>query len=68
MPDPFDYISTRSDINDSPTITSLDLPGSDRVSLIPLVSADNRTNPETSVLDNIVNAVNLLPDNTPALS
>lgn len=66
MPDPFDFISTRSDINDLPDILSTDLPKIDNVSLIPLVSADNRTNPETSVLDNIVNAVNLLPDNSPA--
>ena len=66
MPDPFDFISTRSEINDVPTLTSLDLPKTDNVSLIPLVSADNRTNPETSVLDNIVNSVNLLPDNSPA--
>jgi hypothetical protein len=66
MPDPFDFISTRSDINDLPSIQSIDFPTIGNVSLIPLVSADNRTDPETSLIDTIANNINLLPDNSPA--
>lgn len=67
MPDIFDFISTRQEVNEP--ISQVTIPKLEQPNLLPNVPADNRTqNPNASLLDFVSQKVSSLPDNRPAYS